>query len=127
MGLTMNKMITGLAIALAMTASQAFAGDGQVSQSGLEAFGLGGMQVVSDAEGMAVRGQASFAFVGGGSFSFLPGTGTANVYAAGAQNNNRSSTANGGSNSASTFRIRFNGNVLRVDNGSIGGASAYAK
>jgi len=47
-------MITGLALAIALSASIAFAGEGQISQSGLDAFGLGGMVPVSDAEGMSV-------------------------------------------------------------------------
>ena len=69
----------------------------------------------------------ALSFVAGGSFSFLPGTGTANVYAAGASSPYKSSTANGGSTSSSGLRVNFNGNMLRVNNGSVGGAYAYAK
>ncbi len=123
----MNKVIAAMAVALTLTAGQAFAGDGQVSRSGLEAFGLSGLQVVSDADGMAVRGQASFAFVAGGSYSFLPGTGSANEYAAGAAHRYGPSQAEGGSTSQSALSIQFNGNILTINNGSAGGAYASAR
>jgi opacity protein-like surface antigen len=48
-----------LAVVVALCAAAALAGDGNVSQGTLSALGLGGMQTMSDAEGMQVRGMAS--------------------------------------------------------------------
>ena len=123
----MKNVITGLALVLALTATNAIAGEGQLSNNELDAFGLTSLNAVSDAEGMEIRGQGTFAFVAGGSYSSLPGTATANVYAAGASHITKSSQAEGGSISASNFQITLNSHVLSVSNGSAGGASASAK
>ncbi len=63
----MKKMIAAFAVVLTISASSAFAADGNVSN--LDDFGLSNMTVVSDADGMEVRGMASYAFVGGWSSS----------------------------------------------------------
>jgi hypothetical protein len=44
------------ACALALLSAPALAADGQVSKSSLERMGLGGMKVVSDQDGLQVRG-----------------------------------------------------------------------
>ena len=126
------KLITGLALAIAMSVGSAFAGEGQISQTGLEAFGLGDMIPVTDAQGMSVRGQGSWAFVGGGSTSRLRGTSSTNVYGAGASHSRRRrSSAEGGSESYSTrsYKRNRNGNILRRtrNNGSWGSSAATAK
>src|SRR5262245_33468890 len=63
-----------LALALAAVclcvAAPAFAGDGNVSGATLSALGLSGMQRVSDAEGMLVRGKANTVAVKGTSLIF---------------------------------------------------------
>jgi len=62
---------TGLAVALvAFCPALASAEDGQPSQATLQAMGLSGMQVMSDAEAMSVRGQG-FTFAGGLSWAFV--------------------------------------------------------
>ena len=48
-----------LAVVAVLCAAPVLAGDGSVSQGTLSALGLGGMQKMSDAEGMQVRGMAS--------------------------------------------------------------------
>ena len=48
-----------LALVAVLCAAPALAGDGNVSQATLSTLGLGGMQEISDAEGMQVRGMAS--------------------------------------------------------------------
>jgi len=63
------KSALALVVVMVLFAVPAFAGD--VPQEALSALGLGGMQVVSDAEGMQVRGMSSRAF--GSSFSFASG------------------------------------------------------
>jgi len=122
----MNKMVSGLAIVLAMTATQAFAADGQVSQNALDAFGLSSLQVVSDADGMNVRGQGSFTYVSGGSGGGLDtdgdgggGSGGGNSYKAGSLNRGTSDSA-GGTESFS-YSIRVNGNTAA--NGDVSGTS----
>ena len=111
----MSKMITGMAIVLAMTATQAFAADGQVSQNALDAFGLSSLQVVSDADGMNVRGQGSFTYVSGDSGSGLDtngddggGSGTDNRYKAGSANRGTSDSAGGTESFSYSIRISVN-------------------
>jgi hypothetical protein len=57
-------------VLVALVAVPAVAGDGQVPPSTLRALGLGGMQVVPDAQGMQVRGKLAFVSVRGSSFIF---------------------------------------------------------
>jgi hypothetical protein len=111
----MNKMISGLAIVLAMTATQAFAADGQVSQNALDAFGLSSLQVVSDADGMNVRGQGSFTYVSGSSESELGtngddggGSGAQNRYKAGSLNKGTSDSAGGTESFSYSIRVTVN-------------------
>jgi hypothetical protein len=51
----MRRFIS-VACVLCLMAAPALAGDGQVSSKSLSRMGLGGMKVVSDREGMEVRG-----------------------------------------------------------------------
>ncbi len=59
-----------VAALVALVTSAAVAGDGQVPPSTLRALGLGGMQVVPDAQGMQVRGKLAFVSVRGSSVIF---------------------------------------------------------
>jgi hypothetical protein len=52
-------------VALLVLAAPALADDGRIPQNALSRLGLGGMQVVSDAQGMQVRGISSNAVSGG--------------------------------------------------------------
>jgi hypothetical protein len=54
-----NALCLVVAAVVVLGAIPAFAGDGNVPQATLSALGLGNMQVVSDAEGMQVRGTSS--------------------------------------------------------------------
>ncbi len=63
------KNVVALAVLLALVAAPALAGE--VPQATLSSLGLGDMQVVSDAQGMQVRGMASsFGMVKGTSLIF---------------------------------------------------------
>jgi opacity protein-like surface antigen len=53
------RSVLALGVVLLLFAAPAFAGDGNVPQGTLSSLGLGDMQVVSDAQGMQVRGLAS--------------------------------------------------------------------
>jgi hypothetical protein len=55
-------MLMGAVGVLAMGVAQVHAEDGRVSRSALSALGLGGMRVVSDADGMQVRGMSGWAY-----------------------------------------------------------------
>ena len=58
-------MRSSLTVALmAVLVAPAFAQDGKVSQTDLNALGLGTMQSMTDAQGMEVRGQASAMVIG---------------------------------------------------------------
>ena len=71
--MTMNWKLTGLAVALlAVCPALASAVDGVPSQATLSAMGLSGMEIMSDEEGMAVRGQG-FTFAGGLSWAQIGG------------------------------------------------------
>lgn len=54
-----NVLCLVVAALVVLGATSAFAGDGTVPRATLSALGLGGMQVVSDAEGMQVRGTSA--------------------------------------------------------------------
>lgn len=56
--------------AVALLACPAWAGDGKVSKSVLDSLGLGGMQEMSDTDGMQVRGMSAEAFAFGASSLF---------------------------------------------------------
>ena len=51
------KYAAMVAVLLSVCACSAFAGDGQISKSVLAEMGLSGLQVMSDADGMAIRGK----------------------------------------------------------------------
>ncbi len=69
-----------------------------VAKSTLSSMGLGGMQQMSDNDGLAVRGKGTFAHVWGGSqANWYGGQSSTNNYNAGAQWLGKSSTAVGGS------------------------------
>ena len=54
-----------VAVLVWLSAAPAFAGEGHVPQSPLRSLGLAGMEIVSDAEGMQVRGMSGCARVMG--------------------------------------------------------------
>lgn len=91
-------------VAVCLMAGPAMAGD--VPQDALADLGLGGMEVISDAQGMQVRGKSSNAVVSGTSLIFgqlvadLP-TGT-NFVAGSDVNHYYSSAENAGLNASST-------------------------
>ncbi len=64
------KTLLVLAALFGLSTAPAFAGDGQISKTGLSRMGLAGMKAMSDVDGMSVRG-TSFAIVG--SFTFVTG------------------------------------------------------
>jgi hypothetical protein len=66
----MKTLLTMAAVLAALAVVPAAADDGRVPQATLRALGLGGMQVVSDREGMQVRGQAAFVSVRGSALVF---------------------------------------------------------
>ena len=68
----MNFRGVGVALVIVLAsgfASTASAENGMPSQAALKQMGLGGLQVMSDAEGMKVRGQGAFA--GGLSLAYI--------------------------------------------------------
>jgi hypothetical protein len=64
------KILLGLVTVVGLSTASAFAGDGQIAKSSLSRMGLPGMTVMSDADGMSIRG-TSFAI--SGSFAFASG------------------------------------------------------
>jgi hypothetical protein len=87
-------------------AAPALAEDGRIPQNALSRMGLGGMQVVSDAHGMQVRGLSSNAASGGssllfGQLSFNNANGTQFVVGSDF-NTSRATAENAGLNASST-------------------------
>ena len=99
---------------LMLAGTQTLADDGKLSQTDLNAFGLSGIQLVSDAEGMDVRGTSSKVKVKGKSKSDIDNwgseTASKNKYKAKAKNNN-DSQASGGSESFSRESWTDSGSV----------------
>jgi len=56
------KVLFSIASVLALAAAPAFAGEGHVSSKSLTNCGLSGMKVMSDADGMQIRGLAAGVF-----------------------------------------------------------------
>jgi|HubBroStandDraft_6_1064221.scaffolds.fasta_scaffold301183_2 hypothetical protein len=94
-----------LACILAFAAAPALAGDGQVSTRSLDRMGLGGMKVVSDQDGLQMRGSfaiaTSFAFGGTTVFSVGSPVSVGNHFAFSAQVVIGSGSFAGGAGSAS--------------------------
>ncbi len=124
----MNKIIATFAVVLTLSAGNLFADDGQVTD--LDAFGLSSMQVVSDVQGMEVRGMATYTTVygysqsdfGGGNYGYQGYTGGSN------NPTGTPSTAYGFSASASGIinfdsTGAFNGTAV----GSFGGTFVFAQ
>jgi len=57
----MRSVVAALVVLLVVAAAPVFAADGNVPDATLSSLGLGGMQVLSDAQGMQVRGMSSSA------------------------------------------------------------------
>jgi hypothetical protein len=93
-------------VALLVLAAPALADDGRIPQNALSRMGLGGMQVVSDAHGMQVRGLSSNAASGGtslivGQLVFNDASGT--QFVTGSDfNTSRGTAENAGLNATST-------------------------
>jgi hypothetical protein len=121
----MKRVIVLAAMVMAMSVASADAEEGNVSKNSLSAFGLSGLQVVSDDAGMSVRGARSFAFVGGVSRSSFFGNNAAHGYIAGASHRRGPTSASGGSFAVSGGGTSlFGGAFFNV--GSAGGAAASA-
>jgi hypothetical protein len=112
--------------------STASAGDLAVSKLTLGNMGLGSMQMLSDADGLAVRGKGTFAGVWGSSTALWQASTATNNYEAGAQWVNKSSFAKGESlsfagNVQATFLQDPTGSALSVQViGAVAGGSARA-
>ena len=89
---------------VASAAAPAMAGDGQVSSNQLAALGLSGMQPMSDAQGMHVRGMSSAAKSSGSSlvFGVLIDPHTGSFVAGSSVNFSKATAENAGLNSLST-------------------------
>jgi hypothetical protein len=103
----MRSFVLASAI-LMLLAATAAAGELAVSKSTLSDMGLGGMQSMTDSDGLAVRGKGTFASVWGGSKATFPGQSSENHYEAGAQWLGKGSSAGGNSLSfAGAVQIDF--------------------
>ncbi len=135
----MGVMVTLLVVIV--TSPAALAGDGNVPPSTLAALGLGGMDQVSDAEGMHVRGKLVFASARGTSLIFgqlmdptvNPPTPTSFVARSDVDTDSDSATAPSGTVSVTIFHLatlnfslttpNFSGSIVGFAGG-IGFASA---
>jgi hypothetical protein len=68
------KTLLSIASVLVLSAAPAMAGQGHVSNQSLAKMGLSGMQTMSDAQGMQIRG-TSIAVVAGFSYAHISGEG----------------------------------------------------
>ena len=128
----MNLRIVCCAAAVILAGFVASASAGEISKSTLKSMGLGGMQQLSDSDGLAVRGKGTSASVWGqGTANFFGGTTSTNGYAAAADHHHSSSFAAGGNISVAGVVGGVGGSGGFVVGGIVavaGGASfAYAK
>lgn len=115
-----------VALSLAVLPTIANAAD-HVSDAALAQAGLSGMQQMTDAQGMDVRG-TGFATVSGGSWNyFSPDLGTHNSYSATSNNWFSSAQAVGASNSTISITNTWNWTSSSITSVASGGAFAYAK
>jgi hypothetical protein len=97
--------VFALASILALSVVPAFAGEGQISSHSLNNMGLNGLHVMTDAQGMNVRG-LSIAVVSGGSGAHLLGAGAGSSYfAAGSGYGTHSASGNSASVASDTLTI----------------------
>jgi hypothetical protein len=101
----------------------------RVSKSTLSSMGLGSMQLMSDNDGLAIRGKGTSASVWGEGTANYKGQTSTNGYAASSSHHHSSSSAVGANISvAGTVKINANSNGLSVhaNLGVAGGASFAA-
>jgi hypothetical protein len=124
----MKKLALALVLVAGMVAT-ASAADRAVSKSTLSSMGLSSMQVMSDHDGLAVRGKGTFAKVWGGSSANFHGQHSANNYAAGSNKWFGASGASGGSVSfAGVVGGMGSGNGFVIGGmGGVAGGGATAK
>jgi hypothetical protein len=72
---TMKSASLIVALVVALSVTNAIAGDGHVAKSTLSKMGFGSMRVISDAQGMQTRGMGTVVVVGtgGAAVTVLPG------------------------------------------------------
>jgi len=101
--------------ALVMMVASASAAERTISKSTLSSMGLGSMQLMSDSDGLAIRGKGTSASVWGeGTANYLGQTST-NGYRASSSHQSSSSSAQGSNLSfAGTVRINSNTTCLSV-------------
>jgi hypothetical protein len=92
---TLSMAFVALCVSMAASASAADR-PASINKTTLGKMGLGGMQVMSDAEGRSVRGKGSFAVVSGTGFSHIGLNGETTNYSAGASHLIGGSSAIGG-------------------------------
>jgi hypothetical protein len=129
-----NLLIICAAVALVASVSATVsAGEvaGAVPSTTLNSMGFGGVEIMSDQAGLAVRGKGTYAYVWGGSSAMYRGrNGGAyadNYYDAGSRNRYGSSKAVGGSISFAGNKSGYGRHSSTNVNFSGGGAFAYAR
>lgn len=90
-------LVASLALALLASFSMVASAAEPVSHNALSSMGLGGMQQMSDDEGLAVRGKGASAAVWGGSTALWHGQSSTNSYEAGSSWYGHPASATGGS------------------------------
>ncbi len=98
-----------------------------VSKSTLSSMGFSSIQLISDNDGLAVRGKGTSASVWGESTANYKGQTSTNGYQAASSHKHGSSSAGGYNLSvAGTVKVKYNGNGLsvRANLGVAGGASS---
>jgi hypothetical protein len=129
----MNKIIATFAVVLTLSAGNLFADDGQVTD--LDAFGLSSMQVVSDVQGMEVRGMARARTSGySGSYIFLTNNIGTDDYHDHSAKTKKFGRNGGSSNSSASVKITLPSAAFGLPQGtsklsfkSGGGSRAYSR
>jgi hypothetical protein len=100
------KMLFATAALVALSAASAVAADGRVSDHSLARMGLSGMKVMSDVDGMVIRG-TSYAEISGGSGAHLLGAGAGSQFSASTSTTNTKLTGSSASTATDTLRVGY--------------------
>lgn len=101
------KMFFAFGALVAFATASAAAADGRISDHSLARMGLSSMKIMSDVDGMTIRGEGSFGYISGGSGAHLIGAGGGSNFKGGTTSDNTTVTGKSSSTATNTLRIGY--------------------
>jgi hypothetical protein len=100
------KMFFALGALVALSAASAVAADGRISDHSLARMGLSSMKIMSDVDGMKIRG-TSYAEISGGTGAHLLGAGGGSQFSASTTTSDTTLSGKSSSSATDTLRIGY--------------------